>query len=233
MIMQRLQLGQLTRSLIAYAAVSAVTVDTWLLLADRWQVIKVPARWYFDGPLLSLAIVGLPATISLGERVLHQIYKKPGQIVTVDASTNTPNTIARAIPFTINGRRSTLLANLTPSIFGETELPPGKVERLVYWRVPVQTAHGENLFTVHEAELRDFLEVAHRRQRHQFSRRYWCKRRRPPLLRPKYEAFMRLLTETGLVEGRHEHGRASGRLVTFPREALMFLKYQSRYAVSG
>ena len=224
--MRRLSLTQLLKNTTAFAAVSASAVDAGLLLAHRTGMLDVPGDWYVNGPLAVWFLAGIPASISLAERVLQQINPRPGRIISF--SDHAPSPVVRGISLHANGQRSTLLAHLAPTIFGE-KLPEETVYRPAIWYVPVD----DNQVVVRESELRAFLEAAHRRDAYQFSRNYWTQKRRPPLFRHKYEAFMRLLTESGLIEGRHIQGGASGRLVTHPRYAVTYLKFESTYRITG
>ena len=225
--MRRLNLTQLLKNATAFTFITTITVDASLLLADRVGVLDVPGSWYVNAPLAVWMVTGIPTTIALAERLVHQVNPKPGRIIGFEEGAASP--VMRAIGLNANGKRSTLLASVAPSIFGSTLPQEGAVYRPSVWYVPV----GENRVIVRESELRAFLDVAARRDRYQFSRRYWLEKRRPPLYRDKYDGFMRLLVESGLVEGRRAQGRASGRLVTKPRHAVTYLKYESPYRTSG
>jgi hypothetical protein len=225
--MRNLSLTQLLSTTAAFTLVSAGTADAALLLADRTGTLDVAGEWYINAPLGVWALAGIPVTIALAERLLHQINPKPRRITAFAEDEASP--VIRAIGLTVNGRRNTLLASVSPFFVGN-RLPQQEspnVHRPVAWRVPV----NNNEVIVRESELRAFLDIAFKRTKHQFSRSYWLKTRRPPLYRAKYDAFMRLLVESGLVEGRHTHGRASGRLVTQPRHAITYLKYESAFRV--
>ena len=231
--MRKLSLAELLKNGLAFTVVSSIAIDAGLLLMQRIGVLNFSSDWYINAPLVVWVVIGIPVTIGLAERLLHQINIKPGPIVGfVEGKTSSA---ARKIKWNINGRETTLLAQVMPFIF-ENPLPSGAkppfgekpiVNRPVAWIVPVY----DNQVIIREKELCAFLEAASKRTKHQFSRRYWTETRRPPLYRPKYEAFMRLLTEAGLVEGRHTHGRASGRLITHPRHAITFLKHESRFCI--
>ena len=224
--MRKLSLAELLKNGFAFIAVSATAIDAGLLLTHRMGVLAVKPDWYINAPLAIWTVIGIPITISLADRLLHQINIKPGPIIGFTEGGSAP--VVRKIKWNINGRENTLLAQVMPFIF-ENPLPPEKpvVNQPVAWIVPVY----DNQVIIREKELLAFLEVASKRTKHQFSRRYWTEIRRPPLYRPKYEAFMRLLTEAGLIDGRHTHGRASGRLITHPRHAITYLKYESRFCI--
>jgi hypothetical protein len=198
--------------------------DAGLLFLDRVGALDIPGNWYINAPLGVWALVGLPVTISLAERLVTLANHKPGRIVGFSESALSP--AIRSIPFNVNGKNGVMLASSAPVVFN-TKLPADDTYAPAVWHVPIDG----NPVTVRKSELRAFLDGCHKRSKHQFSRRYWTRQRRPPLYRPKYEAFMRLLTESGLVEGRHDQGGASGYLVTFPHEAIMYLKYQSAYRI--
>ena len=223
--MHKLSLRQLLSTTAAFTLVSAGTADAALLLADRTGTLDVAAEWYINAPLGVWALAGIPVTIALAERLLHHISPKPRRITAFAEDESSP--VIRAIGLNVNGRRSTLLASISPFFVSDHRPQPENptVHRPVAWRVPV----NNNDVIVRESELRAFLDVVFKRTKHQFSRSYWLKTRRPPLYRAKYEAFMRLLVESGLVEGRHSHGRASGRLVTHPRHAITYLKHESAF----
>lgn len=155
---------------------------------------------------------------------------RPGRIWGFQEAALSP--LINKIAFWTNGKQGTMYAHTTPLIFGASLPTETETERLgdykpAVWRVPL----GDTVVSVRESELRAFLETAWKRDKHQFSRRYWTRSRRPPLWRGKYDAYMRLLKEAGLVEGRHDHGGASGRLVIFPREAIFYLKNLSSFKV--
>ncbi len=223
--MRKLSLTQLLSTTVAFTVVSAGTADAALLLADRSGTLDVAAEWYINAPLGVWALTGIPVTIALAERLLHQISPPSRRITAFAEDESSP--FIRAIGLTVNGRRSTLLASVSPFFVSDRQPQPQSpaIHRPVAWRVPV----NNNDVIVRESELRAFLDVVFKRSKHQFSRSYWLKTRRPPLYRAKYEAFMRLLVESGLVEGRHSHGRASGRLVTHPRHAITYLKHESAF----
>lgn len=221
--MRRLQLKQVIKNWAAYITVSSVTIDAAFLLADQTGMADVPGSWYVNAPLAAAVLVGTPATFTLASRIIRQIDPNPGRITAFEEGG--PSPLSRWIPFTANGRTGRTLAHGVKSAFGETLPEERPSYRPALWIVPIE---GLDI-KVRESELRAFLDVAWRRDKHQFSRRYWTRRRRPALYRPKYEAFMRLLCDSGLVEGRHEQGGASGRLLAFPREAVTFLKYESAY----
>lgn len=225
--MRRLTLIQFLKTSAAYVGVSAITVDTGLFLADRLDLLKVPGSWYINAPLGAVVLVGIPASITLAGRLIRHIDPSPGKIVGYEEGGASP--LLRGIPFTANARPARLLASSVLHIFGDS-LPVEQDEhRPAVWRVPVPPENNEIM--VRESELRAFLDVAHNREKYQFSRRYWTRQRRPPMWRMKYEAYMRLLAESGLIEGRHGSGGASGWLVTHPRHAITYLKFESGYAV--
>lgn len=221
--MRRIELKQAVKNWAAFVGVSSITIDAGLLLADRTGMLDVPGGWYINGPLSATVLIGIPATFALASRILTQADPKPGRVVAFEEGG--PSPLARWIPFTTNATPGRLMAHSIKSALGEALPEEAPAYRPALWVVPIE---GLDI-KVRESELRAFLDVAWRRDKHQFSRRYWTRRRRPALYRPKYEAFMRLLVESGLVEGRHEQGGASGRLLAFPREAITFLKYESAY----
>jgi hypothetical protein len=222
--MKRMQLKELLKNLAAFAGVSAVAVDTALLLADRTEFFRVPVSYYINGPLAAWSLLGLPVSIHLAGRIIEQARAKPEARI-AGALEAGPSPNLRKIPLAANGRDGFLFSSTVKSLFSEDEEQPGATYHPAVWRVEVDSTP----FTIREVELKAFLDVAFKRPKHQFSRRYWTERRRPPLYRPKYDAMMILLTRAGLVEGRHEEGRASGRLVTHPRHAITYLKYESPF----
>lgn len=224
--MRRIELKQVFKNWAAYIAVSGVTVDAALLLADRIGLAVVPGSWYFNAPLGAAVLVGIPTTIALASRIVSQVDPKPGRVVAFNEGG--PSPVAAWRSFTTNGRTGRILAHGVPAVFADKLPEDEPIYQPAVWVVPIE---GIDI-RVREAELWAFLDVAWRREKHQFSRRYWTRRRRPPVYRPRYEAYMRLLVEAGLVEGRHEQGGASGRLLAFPREAIRFLKYESAYKVA-
>jgi hypothetical protein len=221
--MRKLDLTQLIKNTGAFTLISASAVNAGLLFADRAGLLNVRSEWYLNAPLGVWALVGIPVTINLASRIVHQVNPQPRRITGFSEGASP---VIRKIPFNTQGKSSTLLAYAVPSIFGES-IPEQHEYRPAIWHVPVEG----NDVTVRESELRSFLEVCHRRQKYQFSRKYWTRRRRPPLYRPKYEAYMRLLTEVGLIEGRHGHGGASGYLITTPRYAITYLKHESKHRI--
>ena len=224
--MRKLSLSELLKNGFAFTVVSATAIDAGLLLTQRIGMLEVKPDWYLNAPLVIWTIIGIPITIGLADRLLHQINIKPGPIIAFTEGGAAP--VARKIKWNINGRENTLLAQVMPFVVVDyRSSEKTTVYRPAAWIVPI----NNNQVIVREKELHAFLEVASKRPNHQFSRRYWTETRRPPLYRPKYEAFMRLLTEVGLVEGRYAHGRASGRLITHPRHAITYLKYESRFCV--
>jgi len=225
---QKLELGQLIKNAVAYAGISAITAETTLLLIDNVSNLDFSAGWYYNIPLAVWSAAGIPVSIALAGRLKHQVDVTAGQIWGFQEGDGPGR---RAIPITAGGQpRGTILASTMASIFGEKM--PAEEETPEYrpavWKVPA----GESVVSVRESELRAFLDTAWKRNKHQFSRRYWTEKRRPPLWRGKYDAYMRLLVETGIVEGRHASGGASGRLVLFPREAIWYLKYESQFRVT-
>jgi hypothetical protein len=224
--MRKLSLAELLKNGLAFTVISSLAIDAGLLLTQRIGMLNFSSDWYFNAPLVVWVVIGIPVTIGLAERLLYQINVKPGPIVSIAAGGPAPT--ARKIKWNINGREKTLLAQVMPFIFENPLSSQKPIEtRTVAWIVPI---YG-NRVIIREKELRAFLEISANRSKYQFSRRYWTETRRPPLDRPKYEAFMRLLTEAGLIEGRHAHGRASGRLITHPRHAITFLKHESRFCI--
>lgn len=221
--MKKLSLTQLFKNTVAFTAVSASAVDTSLLFANRVGWLDVPEEWYINAPLAIWAIVGIPVTIKLASRVITQVNPNPRRIISF--LEGSPSPVVRKIPFNAKGKSSHLLAYAAPSIFGETVPETREEYKPALWHVPID---GNDVI-VRESELRAFLEVCYKRGRYQFSRRYWTRRRRQPLYRPRYEAYMRLLVESGLIEGRHGHGGASGHLVTTPRFAITYLKHESAF----
>lgn len=229
--MRRLSITELLKTTAAFAVVSSVTIDAGLLLWDRSsREVDIPGEWYINGPLLALVAVGTPATINLAGRMMGLIGNdRPGRIWGFQEATLSP--LINKIAFWTNGKQGAMYAHTTPLIFGASLPTEAETERLgdyrpAVWRVPLGS---ETVVSVRESELRAFLDVAWKRDKYQFSRRYWTRSRRPPIWRGKYDAYMRLLQEAGLVEGRHSQGGASGRLVTFPREAITYLKYESQF----
>lgn len=224
--MRRLGLVELLKTTGAFLVVSAGAVDSGLLLLDRSGGLDVPKSWYVNGPLGAWSVVGISASLALAGRLLRQVDNQAGRIT--GRLEGQPGPLIRSIPLGANGRQSTILASTTRSIFGE-QTPASETYKPAVWRVPIPPTGNQVM--VRESEIRAFLEVAYHRRKYQFSRPYWCRRRRPPLWRDRYEAYMRLLVESGLVEGRHTQGGASGRLVIFPREAVWYLKYESPFRV--
>jgi hypothetical protein len=225
--MAKFSFGQYAKTAGAFVVTTTVGAEFLLGVADGQEWLD-PGSWYTHAPMLIIGAACLPASIALFERMLQLANPKPGRIRAHVTDAN--GGIARKIPYNKHGRPGVLLANTVPFKLGEPKQRERRDLGPMFWSVPVATDQGENTFTVHEKELREFLEAASRRKQHQFSRRYWTERRRPPLLRPKYEAMMRLLQECGLVEGRHADGRSSGRLVLFPRECMMIVKNSSPWA---
>lgn len=223
--MKKMKLGQLLKNGLAFVVTSAVATDTGLLFLDRTGFFDVPNSWYVNAPLAVWSLAGVPVTIQLAERLARQVDARPGRIT---GFLEENSAVARAIPLGAKGQRSTIFAYDTRSIFGRDVPESGEVYRPAVWRVPIEDTE----ITVRESELRAFLDAAYKRPKYQFSRNYWTRRRRPPLWRAKYEAYMRLLVDSDLVEGRHPQGGASGRLLVFPREAVMYLKHQSDFKVT-
>lgn len=221
--MKRLSVIQLGKDIFAFAAVSGLGVDLSLLLAGRlgWDV---PGAWFINGPLLIWSAAAVPASIMLLERVWSHV--RPGPAVGISGRLEGASAVVRSIPFNTNAQAGRLLASTMPAMGSGADLEPGEVYRPAAWRV---TKDGLTV-TVRESELRAFLEAAAKRTSHQFSRPYWTRRRRPPLWRGQYEAYMLLLSSAGLVEGRQDG--ASGRLVTLPRHAITYLKHESQYRVT-
>lgn len=220
--MKKMQLNELLKNVLAFSAVSAAAVDCGLLFADRAGIVHVPADWYVNGPLAAWSLIGLPVSINLAGRILEQAKARPdSQIVPALEGAASPR--LSKIPIMANGRAGQLFAFTVPRFFKAEEQTESY--HPAAWRVSIEDA----TFVIRESELRAFLDVASKRGKYQFSRRYWCKKRRPAMYRPKYDAIMTLLTRSGLVEGRHDSGRASGYLVTHPRHAITYLKYESPF----
>lgn len=228
--MKRMQLQELIKNSAAFAGVSAVAVDCALLFADRAGLLSVPGEWYVNGPLAAWSLIGIPVSIGLAGRILEQAKARPDSHISA-ALEGAPAPNLSKIPMMANGRAGHLFASSARSIFGRDDLKgpggsePGETYHPAVWRVTIDGVP----FVIRESELRAFLDAAAKRHKYQFSRRYWTEQRRPPLFRGKYDALMMLLTRAGLVEGRHEQGRASGYLVTHPRHAVTFLKYESPF----
>jgi hypothetical protein len=68
-IMKHLKLTELLKS------------DAGLLFLDRVGALDIPGNWYINAPLGVWALVGLPVTISLAERLVTLANHKPGRIV--------------------------------------------------------------------------------------------------------------------------------------------------------
>lgn len=217
--MKKLSLKRLLTGSVAFAAVSATTTDALLLFADNSGMIEVPGSWYLNTPLLAWGLVGLPLSFALAERIYAEVSPRPPRIT--GFLEGAPSPLLRGIALTRNGRQSTLLASATKSIFGEQLPDSGDAYHPAAWRV--------NDLVIRESEIRAFLDGVAKRSKYQFSRNYWCKRRRPPIVRDRYEAYLHLLVSSGLVEGRHQTGGASGYLVTTPRHAVTYLKHESTY----
>jgi len=225
-MMRKFQATQLLKVAGSYGIAATITADTWLLFLNNSGLVVVESNWYYNVPLVAIGLAGIPVTISLAQRLIETAYKQPGSIkpiVTNEAG------YSRKIPFTVNGKSGTLLASVAASIWGEPD--PGSelgVMRRVSWQVPLES--GDTI-TVGEGELQKFLELAGRRKKYPFSRRYWVERRRPSMPRIRYEALMNLLTSAGLVEARTS--RASGYLVgnLKPHNAVSFLKHESIYRI--
>jgi len=208
----KLKLTELTKNTIAYLAISAATTELALILINRTTQYTIPTTWHTTAPLIPWLIAGIPTTIALATRLTQTITQHPTITTHPDHS---PHHI-RAIPF----GKTHILAHNTPTLLNHNS--PPTPTRPTAWTI---TLPGHTPITIHEHELTQFLQTAHKRHKHQFSRRYWTRTRRPPLWRPKYEAYMHLLTTARLIEGRT--GGASGRLVTHPRHALTYLKHES------
>jgi hypothetical protein len=221
--MKKLSAVELLKATAVYAGLSATVADAGLLLVDRTTALDFPGSWYINAPLAAWVVVGLPVSIKLAERMWEQARGKADSSITAGLEGEGAN--LRKIPFFANGRKGAVFANSAASPFADGPEPDGPTYHPAVWRVTLQ---GTTV-TIRESELRAFLEVAWKRGKHQFSRRYWTEHRRPPMYRLKYDCLMTLLVKAGLVEGRHEDGRASGRLVVFPREAVSYLKYTSQF----
>ena len=215
--MKKLSLKKLLTSSIAFTAVSATTADSLLLFTDSSGIADIPLRWYINAPLLAWGLVGLPLSFAIAERLYYQVSPRPPKIT--GFLEEMPNPLLRGIALNVNGKKSTLLASAVPSIFGE-ELPDtGDVYRPAAWRV--------NDLIIREGELKTFLEAAARRNKYQFSRNYWTRKKRPPIQRDRYNAYIHLLVSSGLLSGRT--GGSSGYLITCPRSSITYLKYESPY----
>ena len=117
-------------------------------------LLDVPNDWYLNAPLAVWFVVSIPTTITLADRVIHQINPRPGRVLAFEE--NIPSPLLRAIPFNARGRRDKLLAAVAPNIFGETlPLDGERVYRPAAWKVEV----GDNRVTVRESELRAFLDI--------------------------------------------------------------------------
>ena len=231
--MKRLQLSQLIKSVAAFAGVSAATMDAWLFVLDAGGYVHVPPEWFISAPVFAWGVVGIPASIALGERLITtaRAAQKPGKIHAIEvlAAEDSAGGV-RAIPFTQNGYQKTLFASAMRWAIGDAPPQSAPPRRIVTaWRVPV----ADDYVTISERELSRFLELASRRTKYQFSRRYWTERRRPPMPRPRYEAIMSLLTSAGLIEARC--AGASGWLIggIKPHNAVTYLKYESLYSLPG
>jgi len=210
---KKFNLSQFIQNSIAFGFTSALGVNSWLYLAGQSGIIKTYPGLYLVGPVVVWAIASIPISISLLERISQNIRPAAIQPVGIDNS--------RSIPWIRNGQSTTLLASTVRFVVGNHDPVPN---RLIGWRVPDQSG---NVIIVYPNELERFLEQAARRGKYQFSRRYWTEFRRPALSRLKYDAYMRLLHEAGLIGGRQTG--ASGFLVTKPHYAITYLKNESRY----
>lgn len=213
--MRKVNLSQLVKTATAFGAVSALTIDLSLLLTHRLGLATVPGHWYLDAPLIAWTLGGLPASIVLSERLLTQArgYRHSKIIVSADDSSH-----LRQIPVVSGSQTGTVFASSARSIF-----PTGDSHQdflPAVWQVPVD----DQLVSVRESELLQFLRLADRRPKYKFSRRYWCERRRPAIPRQHYAAYMELLTSAGLIAGRHPQGGASGWLIYPPRACIVLLK---------
>lgn len=217
----KLRLTELLKTSLAFTAVSATGVDSALMFADRAGLLRFDSHWYLTAPMGVITVVSLPTAFRLLDRLSRMIDNgASGRIVgTIEGMS--PH--ARRIPIN-GGVKGHIMALTAPA---RLQVPEERIRELpAKWIVPVD----EVTITVREGELRTFLEAAYKRTKFQFSRRYWTQTRRPAIWRPKYEAFMRLLNETGVIDDREE--RRSGRISLFPREAIMYLKYESQYRVA-
>lgn len=213
---------------------SSALADGGLYLADYLRLLRAAPGDYIAGPIFIVTLASLPATLRLASKLADIVSPANRPII---AYADGPGPRLREIPINGGNFTGSILASVAPSLFTQSKAPtglnaPAEKERInytpsVFWRVPVD----ETTVTIREAELMTFLEVAYKRSKHQFSRNYWLKTRRPRMWRAKYEAFMKLLTSAGLIDGRHEQGGASGRLNIFPREAVRYLKYESQFAI--
>lgn len=222
--MRKISVGQLLKTAGAYGLLSAVTVDSALLLTARLGLADVPGSWYINGPLCCWVVGGLPASIALSERLLT--VARGHQHTKITSYEDSPGVKLRGIPIFSGRQKSMTFSHTAETIFKTGESAPE--HRPAAWDVPI----ADNLITVREGELLQFLRLASKRHKYQFSRRYWCERRRPPIPRQNYEAYMSLLTGAGLVDGRHPQGGASGRLALHPRAAVFYLKNESPYRLN-
>lgn len=221
--MRKFQLKDFMKSASAFWLVSASGIDSAILSLDRLGWLRAESGWYVTGPLAAWALVSLPLSIALFERMRDSAYKHPADIkpIVTDGSAT-----ARAIPWHKPSGTSTIFANVAKSIFGADPEPP-TAPKITGWQVPID----DTCITVGEKELTKFLELCDRRPRYKFSRRYWTERRRPPMPLTKYNAVMELLTTSGLVEARQ--AGASGWLVggLRPHNAITYLKHESQWRI--
>jgi hypothetical protein len=203
--------------------VSASAIDAGILMFDITDVLPADGSWYLVGPLAIWTAAGTAASFALFNRLMHQIEapqtKISAQLIDEGGS-------GRRIPWYKNGQTTTLLTSVAPWRIAQPEAEARSVRR-VQWEVPVETMNGQVEVLVSEPELKAFLEVAYNRSTYPLSRRYWTKKRKPPLWRPRYEAYIKLLDSAELIEGRYD--RASGRLRLHPRQAVLLLRNASGY----
>jgi len=218
--MRKLSTIQLLKASLSYGIAASFTIDSWLLLLDRTGLLEVQPGSYLNAPLAVMAIGGIPVTISLFQRLLDTSYRQPDNHIKPVVTSS--NGIDRHIPFTSGSTTGTILASVQRSIFGN---PPEVLNQKhrIDWSVPV----GEQSVMVTESELKTFLEIAHRRDKYQFSSVYFCRKRRPRLSEARYNAYMKLLESAGLIQDRTSG--SSGTMVTFPNEAMMVLKHNSGF----
>lgn len=215
---KRLSIGQLVKEVGAFAGAATVCVDGAMLFGRLTGLAVVEPVWYVAAPVGIVSAFSGTLAIHLAVRSVRRADVLPGQI---SGRLQRFGPGVRGVDLGGGGRVFGLLARNAVGPDG------GESERYfpAVWRVPMD----DQLVRVRESELRAFLEVCYKRRKFQFSRNYWTKQRRPPMNELRYNAIMRLLVEAGIVENRVRG--ASGRLVLFPQEAVMFLKYESGFKV--
>ncbi|MEM7343593.1 MAG: hypothetical protein AAF485_05075 [Chloroflexota bacterium] len=223
--MKKLSLNELLKNSAAFTLVSGTTIDAGLLFVDLAGPVDIHNSWYLSAPVGIWALAGVPISINLVGRMFNQVNSQPQRITAF--TEGSPSPLSRAIPIKAAAGSATLFTNTVQSIFSESVSDEPPVYRPTVWHVPIDD-DDEDTVIVREAELHTFLDACWTRQngrKSTFSRNYWVHTRRPPLPRRKYEAYLKLLSETGLIEGRQ--GGASGRMVTKAQHALTYLKYES------